>query len=123
MLMIKVMVDTRSTTYQFRNNLAYLDNYTILVNSNIEIFNIHIKNTVEGLKSREEKVDDLMMLLFKDCKTIADSKFIEYNNTKKEKYIDDIKGDTLEWNQLMQLALSKYTTRKGNGEGGAPTEE
>ena len=35
LLMAKAIVDTRATTYQFRNNLANLDNYMTSVNSNI----------------------------------------------------------------------------------------
>ena len=93
------------------------------VNSNIEMFNIHVKNTVEGLKARGESVDDLMMLLFKGYKAASDLKFIEYISTKEERYLDDIKGDTLDWEQLMQLSLNKFTMRRDNGEWGAPTEE
>ena len=87
------------------------------------MFNIRIKNTVEGLKARGESVDDLMMLLFKGYKAASDSKFIEYISTKEERYLDDIKGDTLDWEQLMQLSLNKFTMRRDNGEWGAPTEE
>ena len=123
LLMAKAIVDTRATTYQFRNNLANLDNYMTSVNSNIEMFNIHVKNTVEGLKARGESVDDLMMLLFKGYKAASDSKFIEYISTKEERYLDDIKGDTLDWEQLMQLSLNKFTMRRDNGEWETPTEE
>ena len=49
LLMAKAIVDTRVTTYQSRNNLANLDNYMTSVNSKIEMINIHVKNTVEGL--------------------------------------------------------------------------
>ena len=87
------------------------------------MFNIRVKNTVEGLKARGESVDDLMMLLFKGYKAASDSKFIEYIITKEERYLDDIKGDTLDWEQLMKLSLNKFIIRRDNGEWGAPTEE
>ena len=64
LLMAKAIVDTRATTYQLRHNLSNLDNYMSTVNSNIEIFNVYVKNSVEGLKARGEKVDDLVMQLF-----------------------------------------------------------
>ena len=123
LLMTKAIVDTRAITYQFRNDLANLDNYMTLVNSNIEIINIPVKNTDEGLKVRGELVDDLMMLLFKGYTAESDSKLIEYISTKEERYLDDIKGDTLDWEQLMQLFLNKFTMRRESDEWGAPTEE
>ena len=90
------------------------------VNSNIENFNIYIKNSVEGLKARGEKVDDLVMQLFHGYKAAADSKFIEYMETKEEKYLD---GDEMQSEIIMQLALNKYTMRKDKGEWGAHTDE
>ena len=123
LLMTKAIVDTRATTYQFRNNLANMDNYMTSVKSNIEMFNIYVKNTIEGLKARRESVDDLMMLIFKGYKAASESKFIEYISTKEERYVDDIKGDILDWEQLMQLSLNKFTMRRDNCEWGAPTEE
>ena len=68
------------------------------VNSNIEMFNIHVKNTVEGLKARGESVDDLMMLLFKGYKAASDSNLSSTSAPRKrERDLDDIKGDTLDW--------------------------
>ena len=64
-----------------------------------------------------------MILLCKGYKAASDSKFIEYINTKEEIYLDDIKGETPEWEQLMQLSLNKYSMRKDNDEWGAPAEE
>jgi len=120
LLMAKAIVDTRATTYQLRHNLSNLDNYMSTVNSNIEIFNVYVKNSVEGLKARGEKVDDLVMQLFHGYKAAADSKFVEYMDTKEEKYLD---GDEMHSETIMQLALNKYTMRKDKGEWGAPTDE
>ena len=64
-----------------------------------------------------------MMLLFKGYKAAPESKFIDYISTKEERYLDDVKGDILDWEQLMQLSLNKFTMRRDNGEQGAPTEE
>ena len=43
----KAVVDTTATTYQLRESLATLEDYTSLVNSNIELFNLRVKNDVE----------------------------------------------------------------------------
>ena len=88
LLMAKAIVDTRATTYQLRHNLSNLDNYISIVNTNIEIFNVYVKNSVEGLKARGEKIDDLVIKLFHGYKAAADSKFVEYMVTKEEKYLD-----------------------------------
>ena len=37
------------------------------VNSNIELFNLRVKNDVERLRARGETVDDLIMKIFKGC--------------------------------------------------------
>ena len=71
LLMAKAIIDTKAITYQFRYNLANLDNYMTSVNSNIEMFNIYAKDAVEDLKARGESVDDLMMLLFKCYKAAS----------------------------------------------------
>ena len=55
LLLVKVIVDIRTTTYQFRHNLSNLDNYMSAVNSNIETFNIYVKNSVEGSRQEEKK--------------------------------------------------------------------
>ena len=121
LLMVKAIFDTRATTYQFRHNLSNLDNYMSSVNFNIEIFNIYVKNSVEGLKARGEKVDDLVMKLFHGYnQDAADSKFIEYIKTKEEKYLD---GNMMQSEIIMQLTLNKYTMRKDKGEWGHPTDE
>ena len=52
------------------------------VNTNIELFNIRIKNFDVGLKIREEAVDDLLTILFRRYKFTVDSKFVEYIETK-----------------------------------------
>ena len=118
--MVKAIIDTRATTYQFRHNLSNLDNYMYAVNSNIRMFNIHVKNSVEGLKARKEKANDLVMQIFNGYKAASDSKFIEYIETKEETYLD---GDDMKSETHMQLALNKYSMRKDKGEWNTPTEE
>ena len=121
LLMSKAIVDTRATNYQIKHNLANLENYMTNVNSNIELFNLHVKNSKEGLKARGEQADDLIMELFKGYKAASDSTFVEYIERKEERYLlddEDLKDDV-----LMHLALNLYTMRKESGEWGAPTQE
>ena len=69
-----------------------------LVNSNIELFNLRVKNDVEGLRARGETVDDLIMKLFKGYKTATYSKFVTYIETKEKSYLD---GGPLDSTKLM----------------------
>ena len=65
-LMQKAIIDTRATTYKFRTSLNNLSTYIGTVNFNIELFNHHVKNSVEGLSSRGETVNDLCMKLLRE---------------------------------------------------------
>ena len=52
LLMSKAQVDTVATNYQFKSRLANLENYMGNVNSNIEMFNSHVKDAKEELSAR-----------------------------------------------------------------------
>ena len=112
MILSKDVVDTTSTTYQLRESIYTIKEYMSLVNSNIELFDLRVKNDGEGLKVRGETFDDLIMKLFKGYKAAADSKFVDYIKTKEESYLD---GDQLDSTKLIQLALNTYTMRKTSG--------
>ena len=120
LLMSKAVVDTRATTFQFRHYLDTLDEYMINVGSNIELFNMHVKNVKEGLKARGEIIDDLPLKLFKGYRATSDCKFVEYIEKKEEEYMD---GKDMDEDLLMQLALNKYAIRKQNNTWGAPSAE
>lgn len=49
LLMQKSMINTRARTYQLCCSLDNLDHYMVSVNSNIELFNLHVKNTHEDI--------------------------------------------------------------------------
>ena len=117
LLMAKAIIDTRATTYQFRADLSSLDTYMANIGSNIELFNLHVKNSREGVKARGETVDDLILKLFTGYKAAADSKFVEHIENKEEYYLDE---NDLDADELMRLALNKYCMRKLNSEWGAP---
>jgi len=64
LLMAKAIIDTKATIYHFRADLGSLYTYMTNIGSNIELFNLYIKNSREGLKIRGETVDDLIFKLF-----------------------------------------------------------
>ena len=88
LLMKETIIDTRATTYQLRSSSKNLKNYMGTVKSNIELFNLHVKNAREGLNSRGESVNDLLVKPFKGCRTIAYTNFVEYIEKKEEIYLD-----------------------------------
>ena len=118
--MTEAIIDIRATTYQFRAHLGSLDTYMANIGSNIELFNLHVKNSREDLKARGEIVDELILKLFTGYKAAEDSEFVEYIETKKEFYFD---GNNLDADELMRLALSKYCMRKLNSDWSAPSIE
>ena len=120
LLMSKAQVDTVATNYQFKSRLANLENYMGNVNSNIEMFNSHVKDAKEGLSARGDEASNLIMELFKGYKVASDHEFVKYIKTREDRYLE---GETLTDDLLMQLALNKYTIMKENGEWGAPTEQ
>ena len=47
-ILSKNVVDTTTTIYQLKESLAALEEYMNLVNSNIELFNLRVKNGSKG---------------------------------------------------------------------------
>ena len=64
-MMKKAVINTRSTHNYLRENLTNLYTYMYTVNPDIEKFNQYVKANVDGLKSRGERTDDLMINPFK----------------------------------------------------------
>ena len=104
-LIQKGVIDTRATTYEFRISLKNLATYMDTVNSDIKVFNHHVKNTTEGLNLRGEVVNDLQMKLFQGYKAASDSNFIDHINKKKDEYMNGI--NYIEFDVLIQLTLKK----------------
>ena len=103
------IVDTRECTYQLWSSLDNLDNYMGTVNSNIKLFNIHVRYSHEGLLARGQKVDHLVMKMCKGYGATSDNNFIEYITKKEDNYL---KGTEYEPDELMYFALNRYTVRK-----------
>jgi hypothetical protein len=64
LLMHNANTDTWATASQRCENLMILDSYMSTVNSNIELFNQHIKVNRDGLTTQGESSDDLIILTF-----------------------------------------------------------
>ena len=64
-LITKSIIDTTSSTYQLRNQLDSLEEYMFSVKSNIELFNMHVKRAIEGLRVRGKTIDDLTLKFLK----------------------------------------------------------
>lgn len=90
------------------------------IGSNIELCNLHIKKSCESLKTKGQSIDNLILKLYTGYKEATDSKFVEYIKTKEELYLD---VTNLEADELMQLVLIKYSTRKQHFEWGASSLE
>ena len=52
LLMSKAVVDARAMASHLKENLTSLATYATIVNSNIELFNLHVKENRQGLKAR-----------------------------------------------------------------------
>ena len=75
------------------------------VNLDIEKFNQYVKVNVDGLKSRGEKMYDIMINLFKEYQVESDRNFVRYINIKRDQYND---GYNISPYKLMTSALNKF---------------
>ena len=73
LLMAKSITDTVDTTCQLRNQRDILEEYMTSVNSNIELFNMHVKSSTKGLKARGQTIDDRTLKSFRGYKAAVDS--------------------------------------------------
>ena len=80
LMMQKAVINTRATDTYLRNNLTNLDTYIYTLNLDIENFNQYVKLNVDGLKSRVERKDDLMINLFKAYQVTSNREFVIYIN-------------------------------------------
>ena len=119
-LMQKAIVDTRSTSSNFRTNLSSLDSYMPLVNSNISKFNEYVSTCIIGLEARGETSEDLLDNLFKGYKVAADAAFVQYIEQKETDFFD---GADLTPDNLMLLAENKYASRVERNTWGGKSEE
>jgi hypothetical protein len=83
-----------------------------MVDSNIELFNQHVKVNRYGLTARGESSDDLTINLFKAYLCVTDRDFVRYMRNKKDAY-DDREEFLVE--QLVTTSLIKFQILKDSG--------
>ena len=112
LLIQKAIVGIRATTYQFRSSVENLEKYMGTINPNIELLNMHVKNSGESLIARGETVDVLIMKLFKGYISTLDNKLVEYIDNKEDFYLD---GKDFDPDELIQVALNKKIIERNTG--------
>jgi hypothetical protein len=65
LMMRKANADTRAMASQLWENLTNFESYISTIDSNIELFNQHVKVNRDGLAARGESSYDLIINLFK----------------------------------------------------------
>jgi hypothetical protein len=90
------------------------------IDSNIELFNQHVKVNRDGLTARGESSDDLTINLFKAYLNVTDRDFVRYMRNKKDAY-DDGEDFTIE--QILTMSLIKFQILKYSGKWNSPSPE
>ena len=121
-LLLKVIVreshlDTNATSASIRTKLTDLDRYLPSIGQDILKFNTYVKLLVDGLRSRGETTQDLLVNLFKGYMACSDSEFVTYIKRKLD-YFEE--GNSLEPDNLMKNAAEKYKTLLQKGLWNAP---
>jgi hypothetical protein len=83
-----------------------------MVNSNIKLFNQHVKVNRDGLTARGESSDDLTINLFKAYSCVTGRDYGRYTMNKKD-YYDDEEDFTVE--QLLTMSLIKFQILEDSG--------
>ena len=83
LLMQKAIINTWATTSLMRENLSNLDSYMTNVKSDVEEFNRYVKRNHQGLQTRGERCDGIMIHLFKAYLVAPDQEFVTYIKLKK----------------------------------------
>jgi len=86
----------------------------------VTAFNDYVQEIITNLEARGERLDDLMVNLFKGYKADSDKAFIFYNGLKKNDFEE---GKDLSPETLMVYAENKYMTMEKSSLWNAPTKE
>jgi hypothetical protein len=79
-------IDTRATVRHIRAKLSSLKEYLPTINYNIIEFNVYVRQLVQSLNARGEKIEDLLPNLFEAYKVAKDKDFINYIKFKENDY-------------------------------------
>ena len=121
-LLLKIIVreshlDTNATSASIRKKLTNLDQYLPTIGHDITKFNTYVKLLIDGLRSRGEVTNDLLINLFKGYSACSDREFIEYMKRKEDSFEE---GAEITPDQLMKYADEKYKTLLQKGTWNAP---
>ena len=121
-LLLKIIVreshlDTNATSSSIRTKLTDLDRYLPTIGHDIVKFNTYVKLLVDGLRSRGETTQDLLVNLFKGYMACSDKEFVQYVKRKQDAFEE---GTDIEPDQLMKNAADKYKTLLQRGSWNAP---
>ena len=121
-LLLKVIVreshlDTNATSSSIRTKLTDLDRYLSTIGHDIVKFNTYVKLLIDGLRSRGETAQDLLVNLFKGYMACSDQEFVQYVKRKQDAFEE---GAAIEPDQLMKNTADKYKTLLQRGTWNAP---
>ena len=121
-LLLKIIVreshlDTNATSSSIRTKLTDLDKYLPTIGHDIVKFNTYVKLLIDGLRSRGETTQDLLVNLFKGYMACSDKEFVQYVKRKQDAFEE---GASIEPDQLMKNAADKYKTLLQRGTWNAP---
>ena len=121
-LLLKIIVreshlDTNATSSSIRTKLTDLDRYLPTIGHDIVKFNAYVKLLIDGLKSRGETTQDLLVNLFKGYMICTDKEFVGYIKRKQDQYEE---GEQIDPDSLMKKAADKYKSLLQKGTWNAP---
>lgn len=124
-LLLKVIIreahiDTNATVRHLREKISSLDDFIATIGHDVEKFNAHVINIVNGLKARGHTSQDVLANLFKAYKSIPDKEFVRYIKEKEDSYDD---GTDITAEALMLRAADKYKRMVEANEWKAPSPE
>ena len=121
-LMNRALVDNRTTTTMYRNNLAALEIHIGVVNSDI-VFNRYVMDNRAALKNRghDIKEDDMLECILNAYLLAQDNEFHSYITQIRTSIDDGSIQQTAE--QLMNKAFNFYKVRNDKGTWGQQSPE
>ena len=119
-LMTKATTDTRATVSFIRLSLAELDTYMATVNSDIQKFNMYVRQKLMDLNYRGEVSNDLFVNLFKGYMACSDAVFRNYIQRLKDRYDE---GEDMTVDFVLTKGLTKYQELKQDKTWNQPSEE
>ena len=121
-LLLKIIIrerhlDTNTTSASIRKKLANLDRYLPTIGHDITKFNNYVKLLVDGLQSRGEVTNDLLIKIYQGYSACTDKEFIDYIRRKEDSFEE---GAVITPDQQMKYTDEKYKSLLQKGTWNAP---